>query len=58
MMISGTLQLKKTEYASVFIHSSGDNSYSIMHSSGFSCQILHSPYGFHAEKNGDMVFLT
>ena len=54
MMVSGTLQLKKNEYASVFVHSSGDNAYRVHSESGFSCQMLQSPFGFHAEKNGDM----
>ena len=57
MMVSGTLKLKKTEYASVFVHSTGDTAYKIHSESGFSCQMLPSPYGFHAEKNGNTVFV-
>ena len=57
MMVSGTLQIKANEYASVFVFSSNDNSYRIHSESGFSCQLLHSPYGFHAEKLGNQVLL-
>ena len=55
LTISGTLKLKKTEYASLFTFTKGDNVYYIRSDSGFSCQLLHSPFGFHASKNGELV---
>ena len=58
LTISGTLKLKKTDFASVFTYAKGDNTYYIRSDSGFSCQLLHSPHGFHASKNGELVHLV
>ena len=57
MMVTGTLYLNKTDYASVFVFSSGDNDYKIHDQSGFSCQILQTKIGFHAEKTVGQVRL-
>ena len=56
MMVSGTLQLNKGQFASVYVFSSTDNIYTIGTASGFSCHQLDSKIGFHAEKDGNQVW--
>ena len=49
--MSGTLLLKKAEFLSVSIFSSGDNNFRIHRQSGFSCHRLTEQHGFHAVKS-------
>ena len=55
MMVAGTLQLKKGQFASLFIYSSGDTYYRVSTESGFSCHQLDSVTGFHADKSINQV---
>ena len=50
LIVSGTLLLKKAEFLSVSVFSSGDKSYRIHRQSGFSCHQLTEQHGFHAVK--------
>jgi len=54
MMVTGTLMINKGQYASVYVYSSNDNSYTIQSESGFSCHRFSTKVGFHAEKNGNL----
>ena len=53
MSISGTIKLKKAQYVSAWVYTNADNSYTIHEESGFSCHMLKSDKGFHADKDGD-----
>ena len=55
MMVTGVVSVTKGQYVSVFVQSIGDNQYRISSESGFSCNLLGSPFGFHADKDGDQV---
>merc|ERR1712151_269397 len=55
MMVTGTVWVKTGQYVSVFTQSVGDNRYRVQGESGFSCNLLSSPYGFHADKDGDQA---
>ena len=57
MMVSGTLQMKKGQFASVYVFSSTDIHYRIQTETGFSCHQLDSNIGFHAEKDGNQVWM-
>ena len=50
MTASGNIQLKKGQYASVFVYSSSDSKFSVGSESGFSCHQFSTKYGFHATK--------
>ena len=50
MAVSGTLMLRKDQYASVFVYSHNDPAYVIHHESGFSCNRFATKIGFHADK--------
>ena len=50
MSVSGNLQLKKGQYASVYVYSSADNYYTVNSESGFSCNKFSTAIGFRADK--------
>ena len=52
LSVSGTIELKKGEYVSVWIYSSGD-SYNIQSETGFSCHRFTTTVGFHADKSSN-----
>ena len=55
MTVSGTMQLSKGQYASVWVHAENTKSYTINSESGFSCHRFEKEIGFHVEKKGDQT---
>ena len=53
MAVSGNLQLKKGQYASVFVYSSVRATYTVNSESGFSCNKLATAVGFRADKTNN-----
>ena len=52
LSVTGTVELKKGQYVSMWIYSSGD-SYTINSESGFSCHRFTTTVGFHADKSSN-----
>ena len=52
MSVAGTIVLKKGDYASVWVYSSGD-AYTIQSETGFSCHRFTTTVGFHADKTNN-----
>ena len=51
--VTGVIQLKKSQFTSVWINSVTDNSWTIQTESGFSCHFIgFTSSGFHASKDG------
>ena len=53
--VSGVLQLKKNDYTSVWVQSGSDNSWNLHGESGFSCHMLKTIVGFHADKSSNQA---
>lgn len=53
LRVTGTIELRKGEYVSVWVYSSGD-SYTIQSETGFSCHRFTTTVGFHADKANNL----
>ena len=58
MTVSGTMQLRKADYVSLWVYSNSDDSWKIHSESGFSCNRFSTPVGFHADKVENLLTNT
>jgi hypothetical protein len=56
--VSGVIKINAGQWVSVWINSVNDNSWMMQTESGFSCHMLKSAVGFHADKNGNLGMKT